>query len=296
MQQGWAELVGTPVAPAVFSWTPRTVALYHLGLGISPVSERELGYLLEGSMRVLPTFATLTCFPALIHLDEVPGLGHVDLAQVLHGAHALELSGSIPPTGSVTTHGEIVGVAAHRSNLHVTVEQRSRTPDGVLGWTNRYTMVCRGAAEVDPIGGRSGSESGIRARNTDAGRAERLDPAIRVDTVLASNLAYLYRQSGDDNPLHTDPAYARRGGFDKPILQGLCTLGVATRAVVDAILDVPDFVRRVAVRFSDIVLPGTTLSTVMRASNTGVEFEAFVGDRRVLDGGVIEVEAASGGE
>ncbi|MBV9508764.1 MAG: MaoC family dehydratase, partial [Caulobacteraceae bacterium] len=74
--------------------------------------------------------------------------------------------------------------------------------------------------------------------------------------------AALYRLSGDHNPLHIDPRAAEAGGFERPILHGLCSYGVASRAVIQALCGHdPHRLRRFDVRFASPVYPGETLET-----------------------------------
>ena len=98
-----------------------------------------------------------------------------------------------------------------------------------------------------------------------AGRATRR-PNRPADHVIESptlpQQALIYRLSGDKNPLHADPGFAKRGGFDTPILHGLCTFGVVCKAVVDEILDGDvTKVARYQVRFAGVVFPGETIVT-----------------------------------
>ena len=82
--------------------------------------------------------------------------------------------------------------------------------------------------------------------------------------VIAIKQTHLYRLSGDYNPLHIDPTMAKMMGFKVPILHGLCTLGIATRAVINAFADGnPSRFRAIKLRFSKPVLPGQTVVTQM---------------------------------
>ncbi len=87
-------------------------------------------------------------------------------------------------------------------------------------------------------------------------------PDLRMAYPIPKNQAALYRLCGDLNPLHLDPEFARRGGFDRPILHGLCTYGYATRAILHGLCDgkVARF-KEFKARFSDSVYPGETLTT-----------------------------------
>jgi acyl dehydratase len=255
--------VDSPVPESTFAWDPRKVALYHLGIGAGAEAE-DLPYLLEETLVPFPTFATLACFPALIRLNQVPGLEGLDLARVLHGEHLLELGGPIPREGAVTTRGWVEAVEAKRSGARIQVRQESRYIGGEPAWINRYVMFARGA---EGIATRTAQEP------LHIPRAPDVEPSAVVRTPTLPQQAQLYRHSGDNNPLHLDPAYAKAGGFDKPILQGLCTLGFAARSVVDQLLSGDSSrVRTVAARFTAPVIPGDTLDTAMWIDQGRVSF------------------------
>src|SRR4029450_6885679 len=71
--------------------------------------------------------------------------------------------------------------------------------------------------------------------------------------------ALIYRLSGDKNPLHADPDSAKPGRFDKPIIHGLCSYGIACKAIVDEVLDGDVAqVARYQARFATPGYPGET--------------------------------------
>ena len=139
-----------------------------------------------------------------------------------------------------------------------------------------------------------------------ARRAEASDPApaplpavpervadLEVSYATLPQAALIYRLSGDYNPLHADPDFSARAGFERPILHGLCTYGMAARAVIERVLDFDAArLRRIAVRFTSPVWPGETLRyELWRESDTVLRLRARVDARNavVLDNGVVEI-------
>lgn len=256
------------LAPVELHWTAADVALYHLGIGAGaggPGSDMQ--YLLEDRLAALPTFAALACFPSLIQLDRVPGLESLDLRRVLHGEHEIELHAPVPPTGRVLTTGSVTAVERKRSGALISVRQESHREDGTLAWVNRYSVLARGAVDFEDTG---------RPAETSPRRAPpRSEPDLVIEVPTLPQQAVLYRHSGDDNPLHLDPEYARAGGFEQPILQGLCSLGLAVRVITDALFGGdPGAASRVAARFTGSVVPGQTLRVAAWRLDDGVAFEA----------------------
>ena len=111
-----------------------------------------------------------------------------------------------------------------------------------------------------------------------------------IERILTSpRAALIYRLSGDWNPLHLDPAIAQAARFDRPILQGLASYGIAGAAVSRALARDPVSISRLSCRFSGVVLPGDKLDfRIWHVGDVAARFQAFVGTRKVLDGGAIE--------
>jgi len=103
-----------------------------------------------------------------------------------------------------------------------------------------------------------------------------------VDIQTLPNQALIYRLSGDRNPLHSDPEFAKRAGFPRPILHGMCTYGITCRAVLQtyAEYDAARF-KSHAARFSSPVFPGETITVDLWKDATVISFEARVKSRNV---------------
>lgn len=247
-------VVGAEMPAAAGSWTPRDVILYHLGVGagVPATDANELEYAYEANLKVLPSFAVQPVFPMLFGLAGVPGL-EINLAMLLHGEQDIELLAPLPTTGNVQTTGRITHVYDKGKGAVLLLETTSSDAAGQPLFVNRFAAFLRGE-------GGFGGESGPPPANA----APERPPDIEVERPTLPQQALLFRLCGDSNPLHADPEFAKLGGFDRPILHGLCSYGIVCKAVVDAVLE--GDVRRVAryqARFAGVVFPGETLVVQM---------------------------------
>ena len=109
-------------------------------------------------------------------------------------------------------------------------------------------------------------------------------PADAVcDLATLAQAALIYRLSGDLNPLHVDPAVAAGAGFARPILHGMCTMGIACHAALKSVLDYdPASVRGMRCRFTAPVLPGETVRTELWRDGAVMSFRSRVVERDVI--------------
>ncbi len=245
--------LGAELAPSEGSWSRDDVILYHLGIGAGagkPTDAKELEYTYEKSLKVLPSFGVIPVFGAVGGMGAVPGID-INFALVLHGEQEIELHRPLPVEAEIESQGRIAGIYDKGKAALVVIETVTSEKGGDKLFTNRFSIFARGE-------GGFGGESGPRAGNA----APEREPDLVVDSPTVSHQALLYRLSGDKNPLHADPEFAKLGGFDTPILHGLCSFGVVCKAVVDAALD--GDVTRVggySARFAGVVFPGETVRT-----------------------------------
>ncbi|MDO0915367.1 MaoC/PaaZ C-terminal domain-containing protein [Streptomyces sp. DT2A-34] len=246
-----AKAVAAEPRTGEITWTSKDVQLYHLGIGAgTPATDPdELRYTLESRLHVLPSFATVagSGSPGVINGLSMPGI-EVDLARVLHGGQTLTIHRPIPAEGTATATGRIAAVYDKGKAAVLVMRTDVADADGPL-WTNDAQIFVRGE------GGWGG----------DRGPSARLEPPVgeptrTVERPVREDQALLYRLSGDWNPLHADPEFAKVAGFERPILHGLCTYGMTLKAVVDTLLggDVTR-VRSYTTRFAGVVYPGETL-------------------------------------
>ena len=262
--------LGAAIPPMTGSWGPDDVILYHLGIGagVPPTDANELQYTYEADLKVLPSFGVLPAFPALVGMAGVDGLDY-DMAMVLHGEQDLEIH-RVPPTAAqVTTSGRITGIYDKGKAALIVAETETVGDDGETIFVNRFSTFVRGE-------GGFGGEPGPKTANEAPDRA----PDHVVESPTLPQQALLYRLCGDKNPLHADPAFAALGGFDTPILHGLCTYGVVCKAVVDTVLGGDTTgVSRYQVRFAGVVFPGETIVTSMWRTGDTIVVRATTKER-----------------
>ncbi|MGW0533006.1 MaoC/PaaZ C-terminal domain-containing protein [Streptomyces sp. NPDC003032] len=251
------------------AWDHKDVQLYHLGLGAGrPATDpAELRYTLESGLHVLPSFATVAgAGMGVVGGLSAPGI-EVDLAAVLHGGQTITLHRPIPVAGKAVNTSKVAAVYDKGKAAVLVLRSEAADDQGPL-WTSDAQIFVRGE-------GGFGGDRGPSARLP----APEGDPDLEVERPVREDQALLYRLSGDWNPLHADPGFAKLAGFDRPILHGLCTYGMTLKAVVDTQLggDVSR-VRSYGTRFAGIVFPGETLRIRMwrtegrvRATVTAVE-------------------------
>ena len=241
--------------PSDGSWGPDNVILYHLGVGAGvgkATDPKELEYTYERNLKVLPSFAVIPVFGALAGINSIPGVD-INIAMVLHGEQDVEIHRPIPVEAQIENEARIAGIYDKGKAALIVMEVNTREKGGAPLFTNRFTIFARGE-------GGFGGEAGPKPTNEAPGRA----PDAEVATPTVSHQALLYRLSGDKNPLHADPDFAKFGGFDTPILHGLCSFGVVCKAVVDTMLDgAVEKVARYQARFAGVVFPGETIVTSM---------------------------------
>ncbi|WP_431781814.1 MaoC/PaaZ C-terminal domain-containing protein [Streptomyces chumphonensis] len=245
-----ATALAAPPTVKQLAWDHRDVQLYHLGLGagLPATDPAELRYTLEDRLHVLPSFVTVAGGGmAFVDGIDAPGID-VDLTGILHGGQRIELHRPVPVRGAATQRSRVAAVHDKGKAALVVLRMEVEDEAGPL-WTCDTRLFVRGE-------GGFGGERGATERLPVPDRA----PDLTLDRPVREDQALLYRLSGDLNPLHADPDFARLAGFDRPILHGLCTYGMTLKAVVDTALggDVSR-VTGYGARFAGVVLPGDTL-------------------------------------
>lgn len=257
----------------------RDAILYALGLGLGhdALNDTDLAFLDETRLSVLPSLAVTLCSPGM--WIRAPEFG-VDFARLVHSAQQARFHALLPASANIVGTARVLGVHDRGEGRGAVVELERRisdADDGGLYCTLKQTLLLRGN------GGFGGEppEKAAAASFDDA-------PSATAEVKLSPRAALIYRLSGDWNPLHIDPGFAKRAGFERPILHGLASYGTAGVAVSRALGRNPADMTRLACRFAGIVMPGDTLGLKIWGDDSTAQFQAFVDDRLVLDGGEIE--------
>ncbi len=234
------------------SYSQDDVILYHLGVGtgVPATDPGELEYTYEKNLKVLPSFAVIPALGSMGGLGNVPGL-QFNFAMLLHGEQEVILHKPLPSAQKLKTSARVSEIYDKGKAALVVLEAVAKDEQGEPLFTNRFSLFIRGE-------GGFGGDSGPKAGNKVPDR----EPDGKVISKTLPQQALLYRLSGDKNPLHADPEFAKLGGFDTPIIHGLCSYGVACKAIVDDALDGDvTKVARYQARFAGVGFPGETYET-----------------------------------
>jgi acyl dehydratase len=271
-------LMSTSVLDEPYEYTEKDTMLYAIGVGFGsdPVDQHELHYVSElRALRTVPSMASMVV-PANM-LDD----SGWDRGKVLHCEQRLELYRPLPPSASMLTNHRVVGVYDHGTDrgARILIESEARlASDETVLFTLGSTLLARGDGG---FGGPTGTGVALH-------KLPEREPDLRCDLPTRPDQALIFRLSGDFNPLHADPVYARRAGFAAPILHGRCTYGIACHAILKTICDY-DFtlISGLDARFSSPVYPGDYITTEMWQDRNIVSFRCRVKERdvTVIDNG-----------
>lgn len=256
------DAAGFSSEPHEASWTSKDCLLYALGVGAGVIDPTgfELEFTTENTngvtQRVLPTFPVV-----------VPGghgafarIGQFNPAMLVHGEQSVTLHAPLPVEGTVSSVTTITGIYDKGSGAVIATSTAATDREsGTPLWTTTSSAFIRG----------EGGFGGDRGPSSTVAFPDR-DPDHSVTYATRPDQALIYRLSGDRNPLHSDPSFAALGGFDKPILHGLCSFGFTGRALLHTLCGSdPDRFVSMAARFSKPVIPGQELTVAMWADGDG---------------------------
>jgi acyl dehydratase len=268
------DLLGTRGETREVSWTRDDISLYGVAVGAGQTDPlQDLAFTTDNTegleLLALPTYAAI-----LAQGGGIP-LGDIDRTMLVHAEQAVRLHAPLPAHGRARTTSEITGVYDKGSGA--LVETTTEIVDATTGAPLATTV---GSAFIRGEGGFGGPRGGSAAPPVPD-----TPPDEQVGFAIAPNQALLYRLTGDRNPLHTDPAFAGRGGFDRPILHGMCTYGFTGRILLDAVFKAdPARFGSIQGRFTTPVYPGDTLTvSIWRDDAGGASFRTT----RDSDGAVV---------
>ncbi|KAG9323052.1 hypothetical protein KVV02_004604 [Mortierella alpina] len=260
-----------------FAYTERDVILYNLGLGATR-KDLHLVYENSESFGPVPTFGVI---PSLTSMNSVPFgdiLPSFNPMMLLHGEQYLEIIRPFPTHGTLVSTPYIVDILDKGKGCVVVIGVKTTDENGDDICLNEITVFIRGVANIG--GKKEGADRGAAtATNKIPGRKP--DHVVKEKT--SENQAALYRLSGDWNPLHIDPEMAAVGGFEVPILHGLCTFGIAGKHIFNTYCNNdPKNFKNIKARFAKTVNPGDTLETSMWREGNKVVFQVRAVERDVI--------------
>ena len=271
-------LMNTRVADRPTNYADKDVMLYALGLGFggNPMDEDELPYVFEDrGLKVMPTMASV-----LTSGDLLADCGW-DYSLVVLVEQKLDLYRPLPAKGRMLTDTRVVSVIdkGPDSGALICVESETRlAKDDTALFTVGSTVIARG----------DGGFGGPPDKGSETHKLPQREPDLGCDLDTRPDQALLFRLCRDRNPLHADPSLARQAGFEKPILHGLCSYGIACRAILKTICNYDHtLICGFDVRFAAPIYPGDTVTTEMWQDRNIVSFRCRVKDRDaiVIDNG-----------
>jgi acyl dehydratase len=285
MAINYDKLINWDIPEARQRLTKRDTILYALGVGLGadPCDEQQLRYVYEEKLQALPTMAIILGYPGPWHAQGDTGITR---SHVVHGEQGFRILKPLPVEGEITGKTRVTGVVdkGKDKGALVLTENAVKDASGDTVCTLTSTTFCRAD------GGFGGPDGPVNTPHPVPDAA----PRHVCDLPVLPQAALIYRLSGDYNPLHADPAYAKKAGFKAPILHGRCTFSIAGHAILKTLCGY-DPARFVAMegRFSSPVYPGETIRTEMWRDGNLVSFRATVPARgvTVLNNGRAEIKA-----
>ncbi len=266
----YPEILSIRPEPVTSTHTDKDTMLYALGVGMG-LEPDELKFVYEDGLCAVPTMSVVMgAGSGSIFTD-----GGVDLTKTLHGEQRLRVHKPLPAAGTILSSARVLSAIDKGSAKGALLNVEATLSDPVSKepyCTNIMTIFCRGD------GGFGGPSTGGLPTHQPPARAHDKEVALKT----RPDQAMLYRLTGDRNPLHVDPKFAKSARFERPIQHGLCTYGFACRAVMRAYCDMdPTRIKAFDVRFASPVYPGETIVTRMWRDNEVVSFECRVAERDV---------------
>ncbi len=262
------------------TYAARDTILYALGLGLGqdPMNAQQLRYVYEKDLAILPTMAAVLASPGP-WMRERSELG-INFLKLVHGEQGVVIHQPLPATGTVVGESRVTHIVDKGDGKGAVMHVEKTIKDaasGALLATTEQVLFLRGD------GGFSAGQGGDAPAPASAAVPEGA-PDVVCEMATRPEAALVYRLSGDLNPLHAEPAFAARAGFERPILHGLATWGIAGHAVVQQFCaGEPSQLRALRARLTSPVYPGETLVfEAWRRSLGEVAFRVRLKERDVV--------------
>ena len=271
----YEKLMALDIPPAEQTYTSKDCMLYALGIGLGhdPMNEDELPFVYEKNLKVLPTMAAVLGYVGFWARDRDTG---IDWVKIVNGEQGVILHKPLAGEGTVIGRQRIVEVidkGAGKGALVFSERKVSDKATGDLIATVTQTTFCRAD------GGFGGPPRQAPEPHPLPTRA----PDAVCDLGTRPEAALIYRLSGDRNPLHAEPAFAKQAGYPRPIMHGLGNFGFAGHAVLKTMCGYdPAKLIAFACRFTAPVFPGETLRTEMWRDGAVVSFRTRVVERDAI--------------
>jgi acyl dehydratase len=264
-----------------FSYTQRDSIIYGLGIGLGkdPMDATELKYVYENGLIAFPSMATNFQYKSPLLLK-----AKLNMIMIVHGEQGVTLHQPMPASADVISDTKVVNCydrgASKGAIIEVETNVRLKKDNSPL-----CTLTSKTFARGDGGFGGEDVPASIPVELNDT-------PDIIHEVTTTEDQALIFRLSGDSNPLHSDPNFAKMAGYPKPILHGLCSYGVACRSIVETLCEKDSKkLKKFNVRFSSPVFPGETIVTEMWKKDDEIHFQSKVKERDkvVLKNGVCEI-------
>lgn len=278
------KLLNWPFEDLEHSYSARDTMLYALGVGAGadPLDASDLKFVYEDGLQALPSMAVVLGYPGFWMKNPATG---INWQQLLHGEQGLVIHQPLPAAGTVIGRTRVTHIVDKGAGKGALVFSQRTVTDKASG---ELLATLTGTTFLRADGGFGGPAGPAPAPHPLPDRA----PDASLDLATLPQAALIYRLSGDYNPLHADPKVAAGAGFPRPILHGLCTFAVASRALLRLACDNdPTKLKAMQVRFSAPVFPGETIRTEIWRDGHIISFrcKAVERDLLVLNNGRAEI-------
>ena len=263
------------------SYSDKDSILYSLGVGLGndPMNMAELKYVYENSQVALPSMATNFQYHSPLLLK-----ANINFILVVHGEQKLSFSNPLPVSGDFISNAKVIGCYDKGAGKGAIIEVET-----TINQKKDNTEICKLVSTTFARG--DGGFGGPESPKNEIFKPEG-DPDFVHEIETKPDQALIFRLSGDYNPLHSDPNFAKTAGFEKPILHGMCTYGIACRSLVESVCEGDaKRLKKFDCRFSSPVYPGETIVTEMWKNDSKVYYQSKVKERDkiVIKNGVSEI-------